>query len=489
MRAYNRMNPVVPFYFGECVKTVKPDGGMAAALKKKTVLLLEDDELLAQVMRRSFQSKGISLEIATSVDDAIALIKKTPFALALVDIHLANGTGFGLLDHIKKMNGDLPVIMLTGSRDLGFAINALRLGAADYLLKPVEFEELWERIRKYLEMPPPPAGGLSDDSVWKQLGLIGVSPLLAEVQRQVEIAAGTNLGILITGESGTGKELCASAVHMLSRRSAGPFVAVNCAALGESIFHAEMFGHKKGSFTGADETRNGYIEAADGGTLFMDEIGEVPLSAQSKLLRAIETGEFNLVGERRVKHVDVRYVAATNRNLLKEIAEGHFREDLYYRLNVISIHLPPLRERKEDIPLLVEHYISRFSNEHQKPVKRVSPALISAMKDYLWPGNVRQLLNMIARAIAFSEGSMLELADFPAILEEKKMAPVAALSPTKNAAKTTARNSKNEEIGSVLAQAKGDINLAAELLKISRATLYRKIRQYAIDLGQFRNPS
>ncbi len=468
---------------------VKTGGGVAVPPKKKCVLLLEDDELLAQVMRRSFQSKGISLETATTVDDAIELIKKTPFALALVDIHLANGTGFSLLEHIKAGNRDLPVIMLTSSRDLSYSINALRLGAVDYLLKPVEFEELWERIRKYLEMPSPPVGGTSDDSVWKQLGLIGVSPLLAEVQRQVEIAADTNLGILITGESGTGKELCASAVHMLSRRREGPFVAVNCAALGESVFHAEMFGHKKGSFTGADETRNGYIEAADGGTLFMDEIGEVPLSAQSKLLRVIETGEFNLVGERRAKKVDVRYVAATNRNLLEEIAGGHFREDLYYRLNVITIHLPPLRERKEDIPLLVEHYISQFSNEHHKPAKSASPALINEMKDYSWPGNVRQLLNMIARAIAFSKGDVLELADFPAIHETKQQTRAAVHKPRNVEVGAALGHPKKEEISAALLHAKGDINVALKRLNVSRATLYRKIRQYAIDLDQFRNPS
>lgn len=469
------------------MKTDKSDGGIAATLEKKTVLLLEDDELLAQVMRRSFQSKGISLEIASSVNDAIERIAKTPFALALVDIHLANETGFSLLEHIREVHRDLPVIMLTSSRDLNSAISALRLGAVDYLLKPVEFEELWEKTRQYLEMPSPPAAGISDDSVWKQLGLIGVSPLLAEVQRQVEIAAGTNLGILITGESGTGKELCASAVHLLSRRKTGPFVAVNCAALGESIFHAEMFGHKKGSFTGADETRKGYIEVAGGGTLFLDEIGEVPLSAQSKLLRAIETGEFSPVGERRVKNVDVRYVAASNRNLLEEIAGGHFREDLYYRLNVIAIHLPPLRERKEDILPLVEHYISRFSSEHQKPAKRASPALISAMKDYSWPGNVRQLLNMIARAIAFSRGNMLELADFPAIFEARQQARASAPQPRNAGMKAAIRKSKKEDIAAALAQAKGDIDRAAELLHVSRATLYRKIRQYAFDLGQFRD--
>ena len=464
-------------------------GGIAAPLIKKSVLLLEDDELLAKVMRQSFQCKGVSLEIAASVDEAIKLINKTPFALALVDIHLAGGTSFSLLEHIKDINVNVPVIMLTSSRDLGNAINALRLGAVDYLLKPVEFEELWERIRKYLEMPSPSAGGHSDDSVWKQLGLIGVSPLLAEVQRQVEIAARTNLNILITGESGTGKELCASAVHLLSRRSAGPFVALNCAALGESVFQAEMFGHVKGSFTGADETRKGYIEAANGGTLFMDEIGEVPLSAQGKLLRAIETGEFNAVGERRVKTVDVRYVAATNRNLLKEIAGGHFREDLYYRLNVIAIHLPPLRERKDDIPLLVEHYISQFSTEHHKPVKRASPALIGAMRDYSWPGNVRQLLNMIARAIAFSEGELLELADFPAIDEARRQARVVEHQPRTIAVKAAVGNPRKEEISAALTQAKGDINLAMKRLNVSRATLYRKIRQYAIDLDQFRNPS
>ncbi len=463
------------------------DAGAAALHEKKKILLVDDDPIFVHALRLSFQSKGHTLEVATSVDEAIDLIKKTTVALALVDIHLSGESGFTFLERCKVVKPEIKVIMLTASRDINFPINALRLGATDYLLKPIEFEELWAKINQFLNLHLPSNIGVPDESIWTQLGLVGVSPRLAEVRMHIEMAARTNLNILITGETGTGKELCANAVHLLSGRSAGPFVPVNCAALGDGLFQAEIFGYKKGSFTGADETHMGYIEVAEGGTLFMDEIGEVPLVAQVKLLRAIETGEFNPVGETRARKANVRYVVATNRNLMEDVTAGRFREDLYYRLNVMEIHLPPLRERREDIPLLVEHYIGQLSHGLQKPVKGVSPALISALINYSWPGNVRQLLNMLARAIAFSKHQTLEPADFQQLAGPKKYFRVKR-EDLDIEAKRAVMGMEIEEIRAALLQANGDIDSAAKILNLNRATLYRKIKKYSMDLTQFRNP-
>lgn len=451
------------------------------------ILIVDDDPIFVHALRLSFQSKGHTLEVAASVEEAVELVKKIPVALALVDIQLSGESGFTFLERCKGINPDLKVIMLTASRDINFPINALRLGAADYLLKPVDFEELWGKIDQLLKLSTSLNDGIPDESIWIQLGLVGVSPRLAEVRMHVEMAARTNLNVLITGETGTGKELCANAVHLLSGRSAGPFVPVNCAALGDGLFQAEIFGYKKGSFTGADETRKGYIEVAEGGTLFMDEIGEVPLLAQVKLLRAIETGEFNPVGETRAKKANVRYVVATNRNLMEEVASGRFREDLYYRLNVMEIHLPPLRERREDIPPLVEHYIGQLSRGLHKPVKRASPALMGALMNYSWPGNVRQLLNMLVRAIALSGQEILETSDFPHLAETGRCVRVKR-DELDIEAKNAISGMEKEEIRVVLLQANGDIITAAKMLNLNRATLYRKIKKYGFDLGQFRNP-
>lgn len=463
------------------------NGRGALSHRKGSILLIDDDQVFVHVMRLAFQSKGIALEVATAVDEALEIVKKNPVALALVDIQLFGESGFAFLERCKTVDPGLKVIMLTGSRDINFTINALRLGAVDYMLKPVEFEELWTKINPFLNVPSTGNGGALDESIWTQLGLVGVSPRLEEVRRHIKNAARTNMNILITGETGTGKELCAHAVHMLSGRSAKPFVAVNCAALGDGVFQSEMFGHRKGSFTGADETRKGYIEAAEGGTLFMDEIGEVPLSAQVKLLRAIETGEFNPVGDTRVKKISVRYVVATNRNLQEEVAVGRFREDLYYRLNVMEIHLPPLRERREDIPLLIEHYIGQLSHGFQKPVKEMSPALVSALMSHSWPGNVRQLLNMLARAIALSGHEKLELADFPQIAGTEKYVR-GKREELGIVAKNAIEGMEKDEINVALLQAKGEIDTAAKILNLNRATLYRKVKKYGFNLTQFRNP-
>ena len=381
------------------------------------VLLVEDEIDQRKIVAGILRGEGYSVAEAGSVDAALAELAASPVDLVLSDWKLPGRDGTELLAEVKARFPETGFVMATAYGTIAHAVEAVRAGADDYLTKPFERAALLLAIERTLR-----ARRLADENRRlseevrdrdRLVDLVGKSPSMARLYRQVEKLAGTDATILLTGESGTGKELVARALHALSRRRAGAFVAVNAAAIPESLVEAEFFGSEKGSFTGADRTRKGKLEQATGGTLFLDEVGELPLPLQPKLLRALQEGVVTRIGGAVEVPTDARILAATNRDLAREVAEGRFREDLYYRLNVVSVTLPPLRERREDIPLLVRHFVARTERRYGIRVEPFPPPLLARLVDHSWPGNVRELANVVERLVLLSEGGRVSAGDLP----------------------------------------------------------------------------
>jgi two-component system NtrC family response regulator len=384
------------------------------------VLLVEDEIDQRRIVAGILRSEGYAVAEAGSVDAALADLAAAPVDLVLSDWKLPGRDGTELLAEVKARFPDTAFLMATAYGTIAHAVAALRAGADDYLTKPFERAALLLAVERTLR-----ARRLLDENRRlseevrdrdRLVDLVGKSPSMERLYRQVEKLAGTDATVLLTGESGTGKELAARALHALSRRRAGPFVAVNAAAIPETLLEAEFFGSEKGSFTGADRTRKGRLEQASGGTLFLDEVGELPLPLQPKLLRALQEGAVTRIGGAAEIATDARIVAATNRNLSEEVAAGRFREDLYYRLDVVSVTLPPLRERREDVPLLVRHFVARTERRYGIRVEPFPPALLARLVDHPWPGNVRELANAVERLVLLSEGGRVSEGDLPAPL-------------------------------------------------------------------------
>ena len=440
-----------------------------------TKIFIVDDEL---VMRKSLsgwlERDGYEVDTAESGEEAIEKLKKTRFDLLLVDIKMEGISGLDVLKHVRENDPDVAVVMITAYGSIPTAIEAMKNGAHDYLLKPFDPDKLGVLIEKIVEQQAQARENLFLKEQYKDRtrfeSMIGQSKPMQEVFDLIQDVSPMDSTVLITGETGTGKGLAAKAIHTNSPRSEGPFVLVNCGAIPEHLMESELFGHQKGAFTDAKETKKGRLELAHDGTLFLDEIGEISMRMQIDLLRVLEDRVFYRVGGTQPMEVDFRVVAATNRNLEKAIKNEIFREDLYYRLNVIAFQMPPLRERKEDIPLLAEHFLRRFSQETNKPVDKISRAAIDEMMLYEWPGNVRELENAIERAVVVGKEREIRPADLPfRRSDDPTFIPKNALKDIEKA-----------HIEKILDNYQWNIAKSSKILGIDRTTLYSKIKRYNI---------
>ncbi len=444
-------------------------------------LIVEDDHDSAEVLAELIKTEGFSTAAAGTLAEARQqIVLRTPDVI-LLDLMLPDGNGMDLFADVDEV-ADSDIVLITGHASLDTSIQALRLGAADYLTKPVNIRQLKNvlaRVRPPGELKTRIATLEKDVSEVGRFGrLWGRSPTMQEVYRNISRVAGTAVNVLVTGESGTGKEFVAQTIHDLSRRRDRPFLAVNCGAISPQLIESEMFGHEKGSFTGAARQHHGYFERADGGTLLLDEITEMPADLQVKLLRILETGSLSRIGGDEPIDTDVRIIAATNRVPGEAVAEGKLREDLFYRLNVFEIRLPPLRERLEDVELLANHFLAEL-NAREQTSKRFTPLAIEELSRFHWPGNVRQLLNAVQRAFILAEGSGIG----PDCLSFETSAP----SPESNDARvavamgTSIAEMERRLIFATLAHCDGRRDKAAEMLGVSAKTLYNRLREYQRD--------
>ncbi len=392
-----------------------------------SILVVDDDDLVLESLRMVLKEAGHKVKAVNSPRKALSLLEKGDYDLVITDMRMPEMSGIEFLEKVKEKDQGLPVIMITAYGTVDTAVTAMKKGASDYIMKPFSADELEVVVEKALE-----AHRLREENVrLKELvrcqaevdeEFIGESAPIKALKRELEKIARSDATVLVMGETGTGKELIARRIHALSQRAEGPYVRVNCAAIPDTLVEAELFGHEKGAFTGAVYTRKGKFELAHGGTILLDEIGEMPLHLQAKLLRVLQEGEVDRIGGSSPVKVDVRVVATTNRDLAQEVKEGRFREDLFFRLNVVPIYVPPLRERKEDIPLLAEAFLRRYSRKMGKEIKGITDSAMKTLLDYDWPGNVRELENCIHRAVVLCEGSYLEeeLVSFPYSLGFKR---------------------------------------------------------------------
>ena len=438
-------------------------------------IFIVDDEL---VMRKSLsgwlERDGYEVDTAESGEEAIEKLKKTRFDLLLVDIKMEGISGLDVLKHVRENDPDLAVVMITAYGSISTAIEAMKNGAHDYLLKPFDPDELGVLIEKIVEQQAQARENLFLKEQYKDRtrfeSMIGQSKPMQKVFDLIRDVAPMDSTVLITGETGSGKGLAAKAIHTNSSRSNGPFVLVNCGAIPENLMESELFGHQKGAFTDAKETKKGRLELAHDGTLFLDEIGEISMRMQIDLLRVLEDRVFYRVGGTQPIEADFRVIAATNRNLKKAIKNETFREDLYYRLNVIAFQMPPLRERKEDIPLLAEHFLRRFSQETNKPIDKISRAATDEMMLYEWPGNVRELENAIERAVVVGKEREIRPEDLPfRCFDDPAFIPENALKDIEKA-----------HIKKMLDNNQWNIAKSSKILGIDRTTLYSKIKRYNI---------
>ncbi|NOX21359.1 MAG: sigma-54-dependent Fis family transcriptional regulator, partial [Nitrospirae bacterium] len=377
-----------------------------------TVLVVDDEEGIRESLKDILEDEGYEVITASNAEEALKAVNDNAPDLVYLDIWLPDRDGIEVLEEIKGRERTMPVVMISGHGSIELAVKATKLGAYDFLEKPLSLDRVLLTAQRAIER-----GNLEKNynilksKLSDRYQLVGQSEAIKRLKEEIEMVSKTNSRVLITGESGTGKELVARLIHELSPRNTQPFVEVNCAAIPQELIESELFGHEKGSFTGAYERKKGKFELADRGTLFLDEIGDMSLLTQAKVLRVLETQEFQRVGGSKNIKVDVRIIAATNKNLPEEVKKGNFREDLYFRLNVIPIHIPPLRERKEDIPLLVEHFLKTISAEYGRPKKEIKEEALQILMEHDWPGNVRELKNAVERLIIMTPSEVITARD------------------------------------------------------------------------------
>ncbi len=444
-----------------------------------SVLVVDDDPLVNEVLMETATRAGYECVAAYSGEEAMTIFQDKTFDIVLSDLRMKEMDGLTLLKNIKQINPDTVVVMITAYGTVETAVKAIKLGAYDFLLKPIvpeTVEHILDRITEILKLRTENEI-LRKDLTHKFQNIIGKSKVMAEVFDLIQSVANARSTVLITGASGTGKELVARAIHYTSDRKNKPFIKLNCAALPESLVEAELFGYEKGAFTDAKKTNRGRFELADGGTLLLDEISEMPLNLQSKLLRVIQEREFERIGSSTTIKVDVRLIATSNRNLKEAISSGKFREDLFYRLNVIPIHLTPLEERKEDIPLLVEHFIDKYNRENNKNIKGIDQSALRLLMKYHWPGNVRELENLVERAVVTSKHDRLTEDDFPADLA---LGPIADELPALRVPMKLEEGNKYL-ILKTLEKFNGNKTKAAEALGITTRTIRNKLAEYRIN--------
>jgi DNA-binding NtrC family response regulator len=447
--------------------------------EKIDLLLVDDDDEFRTLAARRFHREGYHVQEAANGREALALLERRHFDVAILDLRMPGMSGLELLEKLHAADPDCEAIILTGEGTVETAVQAMKLGAFDYLTKPFSLAELEVQVqrafdRRRLSKENRQLRAVLERSLPRK-EQIGNSPAMREVFRLIDRAGPTDKSILIQGESGTGKELVALALHRASPRASKPLVVVNCAALPETLLESELFGHEKGSFTGAVAAKPGLFEVADGGTLFIDEIGEMPLAVQAKLLRVLEDGSMRRIGSIKEQRVNVRLLAATNRNLAEEIRQGRFREDLFYRINVMSFELPPLRRREEDIPLLIDHFL--------KPDWRIEPEARAALERFSWPGNVRQLINVLERGKILADDGTIRVRDLPAELVAGPVGNATGHAPGAGQNGVPPDNLAMVErahVVEVLRRERGNKARAARALGVNRRSLYRLVEKFAI---------
>ncbi len=443
------------------------------------IVVADDERVARESLAQILVEDGYEVLMASSGDQALRLVAEESPDVLLTDLKMQGMDGHELLSQVRKAHPDTAVVIMTAYGTIRSAVEALREGAEDYLTKPVDVEEIEHLLSRILQkrrlLAETRLLRARLDDAYRFESIIGRSPPMLEIFRLVEQVAPSQASILITGDSGTGKELIAQAIHQRSLRRDAPFVKVSCAALPETLLESELFGHERGAFTGALSRRAGRFEIAAGGTVFLDEVGDIPLGMQVKLLRFLQEKQFERLGGNRTLTVDVRVLAATHRELPALIQEGKFREDLYYRLNVIEIRMPPLRERTEDIPLLVDFFVRKFAAANDKPIQGVTDEVVAALKGYAWPGNVRELEHAVERAVILARGERLELSLFPT-LPQPHASPDARKGPAVPGA--TLEEIERDAILKTLEAAGGSTSRAATMLGISPRTIQYKLKQY-----------
>jgi two-component system response regulator HydG len=451
---------------------------------KTTILIVDDDHAHRTMLQTLLGSWGYQIEQTADGGTAVERVRHRPYDLVLMDVRMVEMSGIEALAAIKAFNPAIPVVIMTAYASVETAVAALKSGAYDYLTKPLDFEKLKITITRAMEHALLKS---ENERLHDQLGarfqrgnIIGNSPAMRQMLETIAQVAPSEATVLITGESGTGKELVAGALHYNSPRRKGPFMRINCAAITESLLESELFGHERGAFTGADRRKEGCFVRADGGTLFLDEISAMPLTMQAKLLRVLQEREVTRVGGESVLKIDVRVVAATNRDLVDMIAAGDFREDLFYRLNVVTVTLPPLIKRTEDIPLLTQHFLEQFNRKNQRELKGISPAAMDCLLRHNWPGNVRELMNVVERAVVMTRTDYLLVEDLPPELRqveniEDEIKPAGFEGPL------TLEASERIAILRAMTATDGNKSQAARQLGITRKTLRKKLKQYWIE--------
>ncbi len=447
------------------------------------ILVVDDERNIRTSLRMLLCDEGFSVDLASNGEEAEKIMAETPPHLILLDIRLPGVNGLDLLKIWKVQKPNLPMILMSGEASLTEALDGLKVGAYDFIEKPFITARLINTIYRAMERSRlHEANHEADEET-----IVGKSPALQEVLANIRKIAPTRTRVLITGESGTGKDLLARAIHRLSTRANHAFLKINCAAIPSELIESELFGHVKGAFTGATSARRGYFEAANGGSLFLDEIGDLSTSAQAKILRALQNGEITPVGSNLTIHIDVRVIAATNRDLRAAVEVGSFREDLFYRLAVVSLESPPLRHRAEDIPLLVEYFARQIQRDNGLRPKKFDPAVISRLAAYKWPGNVRELRNVIERLLILG-GPIIGVEDLPSDIQQgdsavfcAEVAPLFLISPWE----TFKLNSERSYLIAVLRQCKGNISEAARLLEIERSTVHKWLKSLHIEKSHY----
>jgi two-component system, NtrC family, nitrogen regulation response regulator NtrX len=456
-------------------------------MPKSRILVIDDESAIRDSLKMTLEYEGYDVMGAATGQEGLALAEREAPDLVLLDVKMPGMDGIEVLERLRAMNESLPVIVVSGHGSISTAVEATKKGAFDFIEKPFASDRVLVSLRNALDHRQ-----LRDENrtlkkaVEVRHQMIGESAALKQVMASVARAAPTNATVLIQGESGVGKELVARTIHRNSLRSRERFVQVNCAAIPEELIESELFGHEKGSFTGATEKQLGTFEQADRGTIFLDEVADMSAKTQAKVLRVLQEGEVERLGSARTIKVDVRVIAATNKNLEEEIEKGHFREDLYFRLAVIPIHVPPLRERTEDIALLVRHYIEYFSRENNTRPKRITPAALEGLQRYRWKGNVRELRNTVERLIIMTSGDTIDAADLPGSLRSPSSASAAR--PAGEAGESTAGtlrefkdNAERAFLVAKLRENGWNISKTAEVIDTPRSNLYKKLEQYQIS--------
>ncbi len=449
-------------------------------MKKRRVLVIDDEKAIRETLSEILSDEGYAVTALASGEEGLKRLQEESFDLAFLDVWLRDKDGLSILEAADGRLREVPVVMISGHANVETAVRAVRLGAYDFLEKPLSLERVILTAQKAIERRDLLAEvasfrGRSES----EATLLGDSPAMQQLKGEIARVAPTDARVLITGENGTGKEIVARSIHRLSARADSPLVEVNCAAIPEELIESELFGHVRGSFTGATEDRRGKFEEADGATLFLDEVGDMSARTQSKVLRALQEGRFTRVGGSKAISSDARVLSATNKNLADEIRRGAFRDDLYFRLAVVPISVPPLRERTEDIPLLARHFLGEASARFGRKPKSLSAAAVEALVAYRWPGNVRELKNLVERLMILCPAEEIRREHLPGEILEGESAPqIPSDAPLKDARDEFERR----HILAALRRHRGNVTRAAEALQVERSNLYRKLKSYGIEV-------